>query len=155
MRQRGFSLLEIVVAVAILGAGVGAALQIFSGGMNNIRRIDMAHRAMNHAENVMNEILSDQNILGPITLSGQLDDDFSFDVAVDYWEPPNQGLQLELVENRIDLLSIVVDINFKHDRFGKKYRAVCLKAVSLEPQGQGPGPGGFDPIRQLFGGPLP
>jgi prepilin-type N-terminal cleavage/methylation domain-containing protein len=149
-RHRGFSLLEIVVAAAVLSAGVGAALQIFSGGMNNIRRIDMAHRAMNHAENVMNEILSDQNILGPIAVSGELDADFSFDVAVDYWVPPQSGLQLDLVERRMELLSVVVDINFKHDRFGKKYRAVCLKAVSLQPQGGGPAP--FDPIRQLFGG---
>lgn len=152
MNRRGFSLLEIVVAVAILAAGVGSALQIFSGGMNNIRRIDKAHRAMNHAENVMNEILSDQNIVGPMSVSGNLDDDFSFDVTVDFWEPPEMGMQLEIVQPQMQLLSVVVDINFKQDRFGKKYRAVCLKAVSLMPQDGGPG--GFDPIRQLFGGPL-
>jgi len=61
---RGFSLLEIVVALAILGMGVAVVMQIFSGGLKNIHRIDMAHQAMNHAENVMNEILSNEAVRG-------------------------------------------------------------------------------------------
>ena len=69
MNRRGFTLLEVVVATALLGIGVGVAMQVFSGGLKNIQRIDMAHRAMNHAENVMNEILSDQSITGPTEIS--------------------------------------------------------------------------------------
>ena len=52
--NRGFTLLEVVVAVAILGIGMGVAMQIFSGGLKNVHRISQAHRAMNHAENIMN-----------------------------------------------------------------------------------------------------
>ncbi len=150
MRNRGFTLLEIIVAVAVLGVSVGVALQIFSGGLNNVRRIELAHGAMNHAENVMNEILSDQDLISPVQLSGDLDEEFRYTATVDYWEPPRDRLELDLVQSRVDLLSVVVDIHFKNDRFGKRYRAVCLKAVSLEPPpGEGPP---LDPIRQLFGG---
>ena len=63
-RSRGFTLLEIVVALAILGMGVAVMMQIFSGGLKNIYRMHMAHHAMGHAENVMNQILSNQAITG-------------------------------------------------------------------------------------------
>ncbi len=152
MRRRGFTLLEVVVATALLGIGVGIAMQIFSGGLNNMRRIDLAHRAMNHAENVMNEILSDQTITGPTELAGDLDDDFSYTATIQYWDPPeDQGLQLDITQDRMDLLSVVVDIRFKHDRFDKHYQAVCLKAISLQPQQGGPVPTG-NPLQRLFGG---
>ena len=49
----GFTLLEVVVALAILGVSVAIVMQIFSGGLKNLRRIDLAHRAMSHGENVM------------------------------------------------------------------------------------------------------
>jgi prepilin-type N-terminal cleavage/methylation domain-containing protein len=148
--NRGFTLLEIVVAVALLGVGAGVALQVFSGGFKNIYRISLAHRAMNHAENVMNEILSDELLTSPDQWSGDLDDDFSFSAEIDYWEPPQERLSLDIVDHRIELLSVVVDIHFKNNPYGKRYRAVCLKSVSLLPE---PGESETipDPVRQLFG----
>lgn len=150
--NRGFTLLEIVVAVAILGVSVGVAMQIFSGGLKNVHRIQMAHEAMNHAENVMNEILSDESVTSPADFSGDLGEEFSYTAQVDYWEPPDQGLQLDIVERRVELLSVVVDIHFKNDRYGKLYRTVCLKTVSLMNQPGGVMPPAVDPIQQLFGG---
>ena len=129
--KRGFTLLEVVVAVAILGVGVSMAMQIFSGGLKNIHKISMAQTAMNHAENVMNEVLSDQAIIGPVQLSGELDENFSFSVQVAPWAPPDNGMALSgPPERRTEILSVVVDIFFKGDARGKTYRAVCLKTVS-------------------------
>jgi general secretion pathway protein I len=141
--KKGFTLLEIVVAVAILGVGVSLAMQIFSGGLKNIHRISMAQTAMNHAENVMNEILSDQAIIGPVELSGELDGDFSYAVQVAPWTPPESGLALPAMppERQVEILSVVVDIFFKGDARGKTYRAVCLKTVS--PMFGLNGPGGM------------
>ncbi len=137
--KKGFTLLEIVVAVAILGVGVSMAMQIFSGGLKNIHRISMAKDAMNHAENVMNEVLSDQSIIGPGELAGDLDDRFSYSVEVAAWTPPDSGMLLpENQARRTEILSVVVDIYFKGDARGKTYRAVCLKTVSPMT-----GPGGF------------
>lgn len=147
--KKGFTLLEIVVAVAILGIGVSMAMQIFSGGLKNIHRISMAQTAMNHAENVMNEVLSDQAIIGPVELSGELDEDFSFSVQVAPWVPPDNGIMPMAgpPERRTEILSVVVNILFKGDRRGKTYRAVCLKTVSPMIGPAGPGGSTSMPFR--------
>lgn len=150
--HKGFTLLEVVVAVALLGVGVGVAMQIFSGGLKNIHRIKMAHAAMHHAENVMNEILADQSIVGPVQLSGTLDEDFSYTADVIYWEPNPEELSLEIVEKKLDLLGVQVEVHFAGDDSGKTYRVVSLKAVPREPLPGGVGGSGIpDPIQQLFG----
>lgn len=147
----GFTLLEIVVAVAILGVAVGVAMQIFSGGLKNIHKMDLAHRAMNHAENVMNEILSNEDIREPTALGGDLDEEFSYQAVVDYYQvAQQQGLSIDVEQMKVYLLSVRVDIHFKNDRYGKLYRTVCLKTVSEEPFGGMP----LSPvqaIQQLFG----
>lgn len=149
-RASGFTLLEVVIGIAILGIGLAVAMQAFSGGLKNIHRVDLAQRAMNHAENVMNEILSDDSIRDPEQLSGDLDEDFNYTAVVDRWEEPQSRVALDVTDPNIYLLSVVVDIHFKNDPHGKMYRAVCLKAVSKEnpqnPQGNPPGA-----IQQLFG----
>ena len=146
---RGFTLLEIVVALAILGMGVAVVMQIFSGGFKNIHRIDMAHQAMNHAENVMNEILSNQAITGEVSLAGDLDEEFAYTAEVRYWEAPDEKLVIDIVDPGAFLLSVQVDVHFKNDPNGKLYRAVTLKTVPNE--SAGPVRNSVDAIRQLFG----
>ena len=118
----GFTLLEIVVALAILGLTVGVVMQIFSGGLKNIHRIDMAHQAMNHAENVMNEILSNESINEPTHLAGDLDEEFAYTAEVDYWEEPEETLSIDVIEPPVHLLSVMVNVHFKNDVRGKFYR---------------------------------
>jgi len=148
-RNNGFTLLEIVVALAILGITVAVVMQIFSEGLKNIRRIDMAHQAMNHAENVMNGILSDQSIQGPTSFSGDLDEEFSYTAEVSDWEEPEQNLSIDIAQPRVNLLKVSVEVLFKNDVHGKLYRTVCLKTVPSEP-GSGPRTPA-DAVRQLFG----
>jgi len=147
--KKGFTLLEVIVAVAILGIGLGVAMQIFSGGLKNIHRISQAHAAMSHAENVMNEILSDESIIAPMQISDDLDEEFSYTAVVDYWDAPAEELSLNVVEDPMEMLSVVVDIHFKKDPRGKKYRVICLKSVSLLPETGGAGLS--EPLQQLFG----
>jgi general secretion pathway protein I len=146
---RGFTLLEIVVALAILGMGVTVVMQIFSGGLKNIHRIDMAHQAMNHAENVMNEILSDEAIAGEVSFADDLDEEFAYTAEVRYWEAPEDQLTIELVEPRVSLLSVQVDVHFRNDPNGKLYRAVCLKTIPNE--SSGPVRTSANAIQKLFG----
>ena len=148
-RNNGFTLLEIVVALAILGITVAVVMQIFSEGLKNIRRIDLAHQAMNHAENVMNEILSDQSIVGATNFSDDLDEEFAYTAEVRDWEEPEENLSIDLAQPRGNLLEVRVDVHFKNDVHGKLYRTVCLKTVPIEP-GSGPRTPA-DAVRQLFG----
>ena len=147
---KGFTLLEIVVALAILGVGLATTMQIFSGGLKNIYRLDLAHRAMNHAENVMNQILSDELIIESTRLSGSLDEDFGYTAAVDYWQDPREQLALDTVTPTTFLLSVSVDIYFKNDPRGKLYRTVCLKTVAVPDLSSSP-LGANQALRQLVG----
>ena len=125
----GFTLLEVLVAVSILGLGVAVTMQTFSGGLKNVRRIDLAHRAMGHAENVMNRLLSDEDLVGPIQLDGNLDEEFDYTATVDFWEPPRQGLSLQIALPPVNLLLLEVRVRYKNDPNGKVYTARCLKLV--------------------------
>ncbi len=118
------------MALAILGVTVAIVMQIFSSGLKNLRRIDLAHRAMSHAENVMSEILADQEITGAGSTAGELDKDFHYTVEVAEWEPPGQQLALDLTTPGIHLLQVTVRIHFVNDRFGKLYQIASLKTVA-------------------------
>ncbi len=104
-------------------------MQTFSGGLKNVRRIDLAHRAMTHAENVMNRLLSDEDLVGPLQLDGNLDDEFDYTATVDFWEPPRQGLAPEIALPPVNLLLVQVRVRYKNDPNGKFYTARCLKLV--------------------------
>ncbi len=151
LKDRGFTLLEIIVAVSVLGVAVAVAMQIFSGGLNNLRRIDLAHQAMEHAENVMSEILSDEDLREPAELGGELDEEFSYTAVVDYWEPAIQeDLLLEVAKPKVTLMKVHVEIHFKNNRHGKRYQADCLKLVPDETVGGVEGVAG-NPLQQLLG----
>ena len=138
------------MAVAVLSIGVGTALQIFSGGFKNLRRIELAHQAMHHAENVMNQILSDEAIREPVRFAEVLDEEFQYEAEVDYWEEPEERLSIDVVEMNVYLLSVLVDVQFRNDPHGKMYRTTSLKMVTQEPFHSAPG-GATGAIRQLFG----
>ena len=151
-RSDGFTLLEVVVATAILSVGVAMAMQVFSGGLRNLHRIHLAHRAMAHAENIMSELLSDGELRGPYQSGGELDEDFSYQAAVDYFDDPNPSTMIdaELVNaatGPVYLLSVVVEVHFKNDPNNRLYRVVGMKAVSED---QGP-VGSEDALRRIFG----
>ena len=159
--QRGFTLLEVVIALAIASVGITLALQLFSGALNNLRKMDLAGQAMGHAENVMNEILSDENIKGARTMHDDLDDNFRWEAFIQEYEipemarwNPGQGPPFPL-----KLLNVRVDVIYKKDKNGKLYRLSCLKPVGLReiqrlglaPSGA-PVPGGSPVQANPFGG---
>ena len=57
-RQHGFTLLEALVATAVLGASVAALLGLFSGALRNAARIEAPEQALMLGQSKLNELLS-------------------------------------------------------------------------------------------------
>ncbi|HEY2933290.1 MAG TPA: hypothetical protein VGK99_16235 [Acidobacteriota bacterium] len=143
--------MEIVVALAVVSVGITLALQLFSGAIKNVRKIDLAGQAMNHAENVMNEILSDETIKGPMTRHDDLDENFRWVAEVQDYQIPEMSRWDPQQPFPLKLLNVRVDVIYKNDKNGKLYRLSCLKPVGLrQVQNQGL-PGAVTP----FGTPQP
>lgn len=56
-RQAGFTLLEVLVATAILGSVFVAALSLLTQSLRNIQRMEPHQQALLHAREKMNEVL--------------------------------------------------------------------------------------------------
>jgi prepilin-type N-terminal cleavage/methylation domain-containing protein len=62
--QAGVSLLEVLVAISLLGLGFAAVFSGFSASLRTIGRVEHYARVMEFARNKLNEVLIDPNI-GP------------------------------------------------------------------------------------------
>ena len=146
----GFTLLEVVVALAVVGIGITLGMQLFSGALRNIRKIELATQAMNHAENVMNEILSDENIKGARTMHDDLDDNFRWEAVIEEFEIPEQSNWRSMQPFPMKLLNVRVDVLYKNDRYGKLYRLSSLKPVGLKEPPQTPSPAPINPFGNII-----
>lgn len=61
-RQRGFSLLEVMLAFVLLAVALGILIAILGGGLNQVRNASDATEATLHAQSVLDEL----GVLAPI-----------------------------------------------------------------------------------------
>jgi general secretion pathway protein I len=91
--QRGFTLLEVVVALAVLGVGAALALSVVSGSLGNIRKVQSRTRTVQHAESVIETVLLEETITNPTVLRGDFEDGTTWVVQVtEVQVPPPQML---------------------------------------------------------------
>ena len=130
--QRGFTLIEVVVAVAILGLSSSALFGLFSTSVDNLRRIEELHRYQLAADEVMNRVL----LLPVLPASGQavgrksqIDADWRVRVAP--WIP-------ESVDGRPEqaIVKIVAEIEFdgRSGRRNIRLETVKPSALTYAPQ---------------------
>jgi len=86
--NRGFTLLEVLVALAVLGVGTALALSVVSSSLGNIRKVQIKARTIQHAETVMETTLLDGSIQGPTVLRGDFADGTMWSVVVTEVEMP-------------------------------------------------------------------
>jgi general secretion pathway protein I len=97
-RQGGFSLLEVLVAFAILALSLGVLLQIFSRAMNSAALSAAYSRAASLAEAKMNAVGADIPLAEGV-LSGDPEDGMDWSVNIELYTPSgwlgeNQALPL-------------------------------------------------------------
>ncbi len=77
--ERGFTLIEVVVAMAILSIGLTVLMELFSGGLRLGRTSGEYSRAVNLGRMKMEEIMTQQNIEEG-TDEGKFDDTYRWQV---------------------------------------------------------------------------
>jgi general secretion pathway protein I len=94
--QSGFTLLEVLVATAILGTAVTALFSLLSGSLSNVERLRAPSRALMLAQSRMNELLSSgidmpdgTSVPLPINqkIEGKWDDQFRWEAMATRYSP--------------------------------------------------------------------
>ncbi len=103
MNRKGFTLLEVLVATAILGIAVAVILQLFSA---NLRAISLSRdyvSASIKAEAKMKEILNSDEKISEKSFSETTDDGYRIDVSIaEALKERTENLQVKLLEIRPD-----------------------------------------------------
>lgn len=150
----GFTLLEVLVTLAILGIGVALVLSLISGSLRNIRKTQLRTRNIQHAETVMELSLLDESIKEARMLQGDFEDGTRWTVVVrDFVLPTLDPPATQQTEMPVKLLSYTVEIMGPESKT-PDFRIETLKLVptrtELGPPQLGPGGSGVPP-----GGPPP
>lgn len=120
-RQAGFTLLEVLVAVAILGIAIAVVLQLFSANLRSIGVSGNYVAAAAKAEAKMREVLDDDT-LTERSLSETTPDGYRIDVSV-----------TSTLGNRTDKLPVtLLDISLTvHWIQGTRERALNLRTMKM------------------------
>ena len=138
----GFTLIEVLVSLAVLAIGAALALSLISGSLSNIRKVQLRTRTVEHAEAVMELVLLDDSVRKPTTLTGDFEDGTRWSVRVeDYTVPTADQLQSKLqpgaaAQNlQVKLLCYTVEM-FNPDSRGPDYQLQTIKMVKKLPEDQ-------------------
>jgi general secretion pathway protein I len=126
----GFTLIEIVVALAILGIGLTVIIELFSGGLRLGRTSEEYTRATGYARMKMEEIISKRNIQEG-TDEGDFDKTFRWQVDVKKIDLLPVGKDLDL-KPPVDLFLVKVNILWKS---GSKERSASLETYKTSKSG--------------------
>jgi len=109
MRQRGFTLIEIVVALAILGVGLIVIIELFAGGLRLGRTSEEFSKAVSLARMKLEEV-SLNPVLQEGSETGEFDKDFRWQVDVKKVDilpverPPEFQPLVEFYRVKVDVL---------------------------------------------------
>ncbi len=120
----GFTLIEVIVAIAVLAISLTMVMQLFSGGLRLSRASCDYTRAIVHAKDKMEELYID-----PVQGSGEFEDGFKWESEVSPAEEPQETPD----ESDINLLKLKVKIfwsNIANQQ--KSVELVSLKTAEKE-----------------------
>jgi len=122
-RTRGFALIEVVVALAILGIGLTVIIELFAGGLRLARTSEEYTKAMNFARMKMEEVTSQQKVEEG-TNEGEYDDTFRWQVRIKKTDllPVEKGSDFK---PPVELFQVRVDVFWKS---GSKERSAGIES---------------------------
>ncbi|NWG13158.1 MAG: type II secretion system protein [Acidobacteria bacterium] len=111
--EQGFTLLETLITLVILGVGVSLTLSLISGALTNIRKVQIRARTIQHAESVMELALLDDSITKPTVIQGDFADGTRWMIRVSEYEmprPPQPLAVQQQVQMPVKLLAYALEI---------------------------------------------
>jgi general secretion pathway protein I len=130
-QERGFSLLEVLVAFVILGLVLGTLMQIFSGGLRNVTRASESQRAVMLAQSKLAAVGIEMP-LAEGQSNGDFDANFRWQVSI----RPYQDSEMETMEQAgvpkalLPVTLLEVEVRVLWGEFDQ-VRAVSLKTLRL------------------------
>jgi type II secretion system protein I len=133
----GFTLLEVLIALAILAIATTVTLSLITGSMSNIRKVQQRTHAIELAETEMELALIDTTIVGPTSRTGSLADGTNWIVRVeDYTELDKQQQIGTIVNMPVKLLSYSVEVTGPESR-APDFRLQTLKIIKAQTSTRG------------------
>lgn len=120
----GFTLIETLVAMAILSISLVVILQLFSGGLKSSRLSDNYTRAIFHAREKMEEILLDDHFTD-MAMEGEFGDGFEWKAQTLRLEPAQE----EEAKLPVDIFSIKVDVSW-HEGSKEKHFEISTQKIA-------------------------
>jgi len=123
--QRGFSLIEVLVAFMILAISLTVIFRIFSGGLRNVALSEDYARAVLVAESKLSTIGISEPLQRGVT-SGEWDERFRWQRVVDTYQPWVQDRELS---TPMEAYRVSVSVDWEH---AGRTRQVTLNSVRLK-----------------------
>ena len=122
---RGFTLIEVVIAIGILGIGLTVIVELLAGGLRLARVADEQTKAINHAHVKMEEILTKPGIQEG-TEEGEIDSTFRWQVGIKKMNLlPDRGTDFK---PPVELMQVKVSIFWKS---GARERSTGVESCRL------------------------
>lgn len=131
----GFTLLEVLVAIAILGIGLTIVIELFSGGLRLGRISGEYTKAMNYAKMKIEEIMIKPKMVEGME-EGRLDEDFRWQVVVKKEDLLPVENQLDF-KPAVDFFKIQVNIFWKSGIRERSIRLESYKTIKSEEDEKG------------------
>lgn len=134
--QRGYTLIEIVVAFAILALGLTLLLGTLSGATRQVRDAGDAGRAALHAQSLLAEL---GELVQPGSLGGQLEEGrYRWQLEVDEWRDPTQaGSALAADPNAARMLRLQLQVAWGEGGPRQRVDVSSLRWRTPQPAGLG------------------